>query len=195
MKKSSETEGKVQKSIYRQCREEAGMTREEASEAMRYISPSQIEKYEKGKTSLGPEEVMTMAKVYHRPDLCNYYCSHECPIGKEYVPEVRPRNLAQIVLQTIATLNDLNRAKDRFIEITADGQISEDEMTDFVRIENGIREIGMAADSLSLWMEKTIETGKIDKEKLDKARAAIRKENERSTGTQDGQADGKQGKA
>lgn len=165
---------KENKSIYQRLREEAGLTREEAAEAIGFVSDSRIEKFESGKSPVHPEEVLAMAKVYKKPALCNYYCSHECPIGQEYVPEVKVKDLSQIVLQTLATINDLNRAKDRFIEITADGQISEDEIEDFARIENSIREIGLAADSLTLWMDNTIATGKIDKEKLEEARKAIR---------------------
>lgn len=171
MEKKSES-----KSIYRTLREEAGMTREEASEAMGFVSDSRIEKYESGKSPVQPEEVLAMAKAYNQPCLCNYYCSHECPIGQEYVPEVKVKDLAQIVLQTLATMNSLEKAKDRFIEITADGQISEDELDDFVKIEDGIKNIGLAADSLSLWMENTIATGKIDREKLEEARKALGKQ-------------------
>ena len=83
------------------------------------------------------------------------------------------KDLAQIVLQTLATLNSLEKAKDRFIEITSDGQISDDEMHDFVRIEEGIRNIGLAADSLSLWIEQMMASGKIDREKLEEARKEL----------------------
>lgn len=162
------------KNIYRLCREELGLTREEASELIGCVSDSRIEKFESGKSPVQPDEVLAMAKAYRKPALCNYYCSHECPIGQEYVPEVRMNDLAQIVLRTVATMNSLEKTKDRFIEITADGQISEDEMADFARIESGIREIGMAADALTLWLDNTISEGKIDKEKLDAARKALK---------------------
>ena len=164
---------KENKNIYQQLREEAGLTREEAADALGFISESRIEKFESGKSPVHPEEVLAMARAYRKPALCNYYCSHECPIGQEYIPEVKVRDLAQIVLQTLSTMNSLDKAKNRFIEITADGQISEDEFTDFVRIENGIKEIGLAADSLTLWMENMIASGKIDREKLEKARKTL----------------------
>lgn len=167
---------KDNKSIYRSLREEAGLTREEASEAMGFVSDSRIEKYESGKSPVQPEEVLAMAKAYNQPGFCNYYCSHECPIGQEYVPEVKVKDLVQIVLQTLATMNSLEKAKDRFIEITGDGQITEDELNDFVRIEDGIKNIGLAADSLSLWVENTITTGKIDREKLEEERRALEKQ-------------------
>ena len=80
------------KSIYQLAREEANMTRAEASEKMQFVSGSRIEKYESGKSSVQPDEVLAMARAYKKPELCNYYCSHECPIGQEYVPEARPES-------------------------------------------------------------------------------------------------------
>jgi len=163
------------KSIYQTSREDAGMTREEASEAMGFVSDSRIEKFETGKSPIQPEEVLAMAKAYKKPSLCNYYCSHECPIGQEYVPEVKVKELSQIVLQMLATMNSLEKAKDRFIEITADGEISEDELADFAKIEQGVEQISMAADSLVLWVNNTIASGKIDEEKLEAARRTLGK--------------------
>lgn len=151
------------------------MTREEASEAMGFVSDSRIEKFETGKSPIQPEEVLAMAKAYKKPSLCNYYCSHECPIGQEYVPEVKVKELSQIVLQMLATMNSLEKAKDRFIEITADGEISEDELADFAKIEQGVEQISMAADSLVLWVNNTIASGKIDEEKLEAARRTLGK--------------------
>ena len=151
------------------------MTREEASEAMLFVSDSRIEKYESGKSPVQPEEVLAMEKAYKKPGLCNYYCSHECPIGQEYVPEVKINGLANIVLKTLASMNSLDKAKDRFIEITADGEISEDELADFVKIQDGIEEISMAAESLSLWVSSMVASGKIDEEKLEEVRKALKK--------------------
>ncbi len=162
------------KSIYQLAREEADMTREEASESMQFVSDSRIEKYESGKSPVQPDEVLAMAKAYKKPALCNYYCSHDCPIGQEYVPEVEVRELAQIVLQMLASMNTLEKSKNRFIEITVDGEISDDELEDFARIQTGIEEISIAADALSLWIEDTIASGRIDEEKLDKARRLIK---------------------
>ncbi len=164
------------KSIYQLAREEAGMTREEASESMKFVTDSRIEKYESGKSPVQPDEVLAMAKAYKKPALCNYYCSHECPIGQEYVPEVKTAELAQIVLKMLASMNLLEKSKERFIEITSDGEISNDELEDFVRIEAGIEEISIAADAFSLWIEDMMISGKIDADKLDKARKHIRQQ-------------------
>ena len=91
------------------------------------------------------------------------------------MPEVKINDLANIVLKTLASMNSLDKAKDRFIEITADGEISEDELADFVKIQDGIEEISMAAESLSLWVSSMVASGKIDEEKLEEVRKALKK--------------------
>ena len=48
---------KEDKSVYQLAREEAGMTREEASEAMQFVSDSRIEQYESGKSPVQPESL------------------------------------------------------------------------------------------------------------------------------------------
>ena len=75
------------KTIYQICREEQHLTREKASEGMIGVSPSRIEKIEYELQEPTPYDVIQMADCYHRPDLCNYYCSHMCAIGDRYVPE------------------------------------------------------------------------------------------------------------
>ena len=102
-----------------------------------------------------------MADCYKNPSLCNYYCSHECPIGQEYVPEVKSKELSQITLEMLASLNSLEKEKNRLIEITVDGVISDDEMNDFKRIQEQLSQISMAIDSLQLWVQKAILDGKI----------------------------------
>lgn len=162
------------KNIYWKSREEAGLTREEASEQLAFISDSRIERFENEGSPVQPDEVLAMSRVYKKPELCNYYCARECPIGQQYVPEVKIRDLSQIVLQMLSTINSVERAKDRLIEITADGEISEDELTDFARIEDGIRKISLVSDALTLWIENMTASGKIDKNRLEEIRESLK---------------------
>ena len=106
---------------------------------------------------------MAMAECYKNPALCNYFCSHECPIGIEHVPEIKEKELSQITLEMLATLGKLTNAKERLIEITVDGEISEDELSDFLKIKKELEKMAMAIDSLNLWIDQTIVLGKIDK--------------------------------
>ena len=158
---------KEDKNIYQLSREEAELTRAQASERIAFMSESRIEKVENEKSPIHPEEVLAMSKAYKRPDLCNYFCSHECPIGIEFVPEVRIKDLSQIVLEMLASINALNRQKERLIEITEDGVIAEDELKDFAAIQSGLEKISLVADTLRLWIDNTIASGQIDQEKLE----------------------------
>ncbi|MCR5674629.1 MAG: helix-turn-helix domain-containing protein [Lachnospiraceae bacterium] len=162
--------GREDRSIYLQCREEAGMTRAQASEALEFISESRLEKIETGKTPAQPEDILAMARAYRRPDLCNQYCAHTCPIGVKTVPEVKPRGLSQIVLGMLANLNALEKEKERLIEITEDERISDDELSDFVRIQSELDRIALTVESLRLWVNQTIAQGGLDEEKLDHLR-------------------------
>ena len=152
---------KENKNIYQISRENAGFTREGAAEQLEYISSDRIEKIESEKSLPHPDEILAMADCYKNPSLCNYYCSHECPIGQEYVPEVKFKELSQITLEMLASLNSLEKEKNRLIEITVDGVISDEELNDFEKIQDQLAQISLAIDSLQLWVQKAIADGKI----------------------------------
>lgn len=152
---------KENKNIYQTSREAANLTREGAAELLEYVSADRIEKIESEKSLPHPDEILAMADCYKNPSLCNYYCSHECPIGQEYVPEVKLKELSQITLEMLASLNSLEKEKNRLIEITVDGIISEDEMKDFQKIQSQLSQLSLAIDALQLWVQKAIADGKI----------------------------------
>ena len=126
------------KTIYQICREEAGLTRSEASEKMTAVSDSKIEKFEYEIQEPTPYDIIQMADAYKRPDLCNYYCSHKCEIGHRYVPEVEVSDLSNIILETIASLNEINPLTTRLIQIARDGKISDDEIKERWESKNGV---------------------------------------------------------
>ena len=156
---------KENKNIYQLTRESLGLSREKASDLLETIPPERIEKIENEKVVPYPEDILTMAEKYKSPDLCNYYCSKQCPIGRHYVPEIKIKDLSQIVLEMLASLNSMNQKKDRLIEITADGQIVSEEIADFVHIQKELEHISVTVETLQLWVEKMLATGKIDSEK------------------------------
>ena len=140
-------------------REEAGLTREKASELMEYISDDRIDKIERGVLEPRPEEIVTMAEGYKDSELCNYYCSHECPIGRKYVPEVKLKELSQITLEMLANLNSMEQEKNRLIEITVDGEISSDEKDDFKNIREKLDSIALSVNALKMWVEHATNEG------------------------------------
>ena len=156
---------KENKNVYHQARENMGLTRDKASELLEWISADRIEKIENERSMPNPDEVLTMADKYKRPSLCNHYCSTQCPIGQQYVPEIKIKDLSQIGLEMLASLNSMNKRKERLIEITADGVIDNDELDDFIFIQEELERISITVETLQLWAERMLATGAIDAEK------------------------------
>ena len=159
---------KENKNIYHITRENLGLTREAAGELLETITPERIEKIENERSMPYPDEVMIMAAKYKQPNLCNYYCANQCPIGQQYVPEIKIKDLSQIVLEMLASLNSMQKKKERLIEITVDGHISGDELADFIYIQQELERISIAVETLQLWSERMLATGAIDPEQYRK---------------------------
>ena len=157
---------KPNKSIYFLSREEAGLTRAEASEKS-LIPESRIEKIEYGQTMINPQDVVAMAAAYKKPSLCNYFCANDCEIGRGTVTELKVEHLAQIVLSIVNSLNTLNSERDRLIQIAADGEVNSDELADFISIRKKLGEIADTVNSLQLWIDQMMADGKISREEYE----------------------------
>ena len=72
------------------------------------------------------------------------------------------KELSSIVIEMLASLNSVNKTKDRLIEIAADGIISNDEIDDFIHIQNELERISITVETLQLWAEKMLANGIID---------------------------------
>ena len=128
---------KENKNIYFKQREKLGLTRETASDLLETIAPERIEKIENERCEPHPDEVLVMSEKYKSPELCNYYCSNQCPIGRQYVPEVKIQNL------------------------------DDSEINDFVDIQNALEKISITVEALQLWSEQMVANGTINMEKYE----------------------------
>lgn len=153
---------KTNKTVYQLSREKCDMTRDEASEALEIISKERIERIESRKNQAYPEEVLLMSRTYKDATLCNQHCALECPIGREYVPSVKLKELSQIVLEILASLNAMELQSNRLIDITVDGIISDAELQDFVNIQKKLEQISITVETLQLWAQSMLMSGKID---------------------------------
>ncbi len=155
--------------IYKETRKKHDLTRDDvcdkASLMDNPIQPERLERIENGKFPITPDEVMLLAEIYGDPTLCNHYCSKECPIGEKYVPEVKVKDLAQIVLEMLSSLNSMKKSQERLIEITADGMIDDEEIKDFVYIQKELERISITVETLQLWVEQMLADKKINIEK------------------------------
>ena len=162
---------KSDKTMYMTVREELHLTREKASQlietqAGRIISADRLEKIENQRLIANPDEILSMASAYKCPALINYYCTHDCEIGSKHINEIKPKDLSQITIETLTSLNRLNQVKDRLLEIVEDGVISEDEYDDFRSIKANLEKIAGAVESLRLWLQESAANKIIDLEQI-----------------------------
>lgn len=153
---------KKDKNIYQLSREARALTREAAGEELVFLSPERIEKIESGRSAPHPDEVLDMERCYRNPELSNWFCTHECPIGMKYEQEVKLKSLAQVTVETLAALHAMEQEKDRLVEISVDGRVNDFERKDFDRILEKLKSIDRAIRSMQIWLEHALQTGKID---------------------------------
>ena len=159
--------------VYAEARKQAGLTQAEASERMDTVSEDRLARIEGGKINIDPRDIIEMADAYRRPDLMNYYCVHECCIGQRTVVPIETRQLPDIILNMLASLNAVDSEKNRLIEIAADGRINDDEMLDFAKIQKKLNQISLMANTLNLWVDQTIAEGGIDREKFEAVKKSL----------------------
>ena len=127
------------------------------------ITSDRIAKLENGSVHVQPEDVVLMAECYRAPELCNYYCTHECAIGEITVEEIEMKSLSQIAIETLNSLNKMTRLKDRLLEIVEDGRVRPNESDDFLIIKSTLDKISASVNALQLWVDGQIADGKLDK--------------------------------
>ena len=165
-----ESKNNPEKNKYREIRDNLKISREKASELLGWIPPERIERIETNKFDPNPDEVKAMAEAYNAPELCNYYCVNQCEIGREMVPEVNISHVSQIILAMLDSLNEVEKSKDRLVGITVDGVISDDELEEFIKIQDDLERISMTVSALQLWVERKKNNGKINSELYEKLR-------------------------
>ena len=155
---------KKNKNIYLLTREELGLSRAQATEyipndpdfpGMRGVPEYKLVKIENGTVTVQPADVVAMAERYNKPELRNYYCCHECEIGKIDAPEVSFNcNVHEILVNMAVVLKKVNHNKIRLMEILEDGVLADDEKADFDKIYEELEQVSMTVEALQLWCEK-----------------------------------------
>ena len=156
---------KENKNIYQQSREAAGLSREAAESIMTFVSADRIERIESGRSAPHPDEVMQMEQGYKSPELSNYYCTHECPIGMKYVEQAELKELPQLTVELLSALHAMEEERDRLIDMSVDGRVNSTERKQFNIILNKLTVLDRAIRGMRIWIEDAINTGKLDQEK------------------------------
>lgn len=153
---------KAMDNIYCRCRKEAAKyndklnSREGAAELLG-VSVSSLADYELGNTKVVPvDKVVLMADLYNAPELKNYYCTHECPIGEGTVHKLEVAEFDRLTIKLLAALRNMTSIKDTLIDIAEDGIITEREKPKLNEVLDVLDAIVRHSQELRLWAEKNL---------------------------------------
>ncbi len=149
--------------VYREARLKAAKyndklsSREGAAELLN-VHPSTIATYELD-TVKNPsvDMVVLMADTYNAAELENFFCTHECPIGRKNMDKLELHGIDRLTIKTLNVLKDFDEIENSILEITEDGIIDNAEKPRFLEILDRLRKISVVAQEFELWAKKNLE--------------------------------------
>lgn len=116
------------KLYFKTCREQAGLTQEQAIALLGISEVSTLSKYENGKLPVSPELAGAMVKVYRTPLLANWYVRYTNPELARYLPELsNPITDGDMALQMELADDDISEVRAAVKAILRDGIITPEE--------------------------------------------------------------------
>ena len=107
------------------------------------------------------DKAVLMADLYRKPELRNYYCLHECPIGRTLAISAETPGLERVTLKLLKNLRveDLEDIKEKMLDIAEDGKITEDERPDLEAILTYLDQVSKTVSELRILVEKALGDG------------------------------------
>lgn len=118
------------------------------------IERTRLARIELGSLVPYPEEVQLMADTYNAPELMNYHCTADCPIGKQMLIKADKDSIEQIALSAYVSLENAKVIQATIIEIAADGIIDDSEKPKIKEILKMLDEISKMATELKIVAKK-----------------------------------------
>jgi hypothetical protein len=134
-------------------RNEMLSSREGASEVMG-IDRTRLARIELGTITPYPEEVVMMADVYNAPELMNYCCTHECPIGRRIITQAGLEQLDRMTINILDAVQSVQGVNAVVLNIASDGQVTDDEIPRLQEVLQSLQKVSKAATELQIWMDK-----------------------------------------
>lgn len=122
------------------------------------IERTRLARIELGTIIPYPDEVRMLADAYTAPELMNYYCSHDCQIGRcmsNLMPLNPAANVEQLACQAAIALRHADNIREQLLDISADGIISPDEQDTLEALLEQLGQISQVARQLQAIAMKT----------------------------------------
>ena len=116
-----------------------------------------IRRIENGLNKVMPvDTAILLADLYRAPELKNYYCIHECPIGRNHPlsEDAIEIERATVRLTQILRKETVQEFKHTLQDIAMDGVISDDELDDFCEIVDGLKDVARVISELEVIRDK-----------------------------------------
>lgn len=137
------------------------LTRAGAAEHLDGVTADSLKKYELDITRPPNIVVALMADAYNAPELRQWYCTNECPLGKDCreIPEM-PAERALIRLQnSVQEMEQLTRQLSLIME---DGAVDEAERQVIPQLREKLLEFRRRTDENLAMLERAARSGKFD---------------------------------
>ncbi|MCD8398287.1 MAG: XRE family transcriptional regulator [Lachnospiraceae bacterium] len=134
------------------------LTRQGAAERVN-MSVNAISDTELGLEKCMPvDKAIILADAYGAPHLLNYYCLHECPIGRTMPISDEVNDIDRITVKLLKSLkvDDLEDIKDKLIDIAEDGYISEDEKPDLQEVMEYLDKLSKTVSELRILSQRVL---------------------------------------
>lgn len=128
-------------------------SREGAAEILG-IDRSRLARIELGSVTAYPEEVLLMADAYNAPELLNYYCTGECPIGCQCQKRLEMNEADRVTIKIIAALREGKDIEKMLLTIMEDGEIQSHEYPVLQVIISNLDKLSNATAELKVWAAK-----------------------------------------
>lgn len=152
------------KLYYKTCREQAGLTQEQAIVLLGIAEVSTLSKYENGHLTVSPDLVAEMVKVYRTPLLANWYVRYTNPKLAPYLSEVSPLvTYGDMALQMELADDDISDVRAAVKAILRDGEVSDEEAVQLKLSAKSLRDIANKILSAANFLEERNADEKSDK--------------------------------
>ncbi len=142
------------KLYYKTCREQAGLTQEQAIVLLGIGETATLSRYENGHTPVSQETVAEMVKVYRTPLLASWHVRHANPELARYLPDVmKPITDGDTTLQMELADDDISEVRAAVKAVLRDGVVKPEEVEKLKCSAQTLREVANKILSAATYLD------------------------------------------
>lgn len=139
---------------------ECFLSRAGASERLSGVTEDMLKKYELDIVRPSNDVVALMADAYNEPELRNWYCTHECALGK-YTREIESAAPERTAIRLYNAITTLRGATETLFAML-DGCVQAKDASNIPKLKSGFIEVRKRLDESLALMEKMEKGGYVD---------------------------------